>query len=274
MGENVITCPECGYPNDSKLTECENCGANLLIEEQPEADEPIQDEPKSQAPASGKSAQRRTPSGKQKQQPKSEGGKSSTYVRVEGGFITSRIHFWQGVLILLIPVLLTIWMTVAIVDTAPPPPAAAQQIAAPAEGSMPDIEALKQHVNNHPHDTVSVLRLSHALHDANRFREAIPYYKLYLTMVPENPDAIVDLGVCFYSLRQYDSAIVHMERAVSLVPNHQLGNFNLGVVNYSKGSVDEATKWFSRAIEINSGNTIAQNARSILDKIEKGEPIQ
>ena len=93
-------------------------------------------------------------------------------------------------------------------------------------------------------------------------------------MVPENPDAIVDLGVCFYSLRQYDSAIVHMERAVSLVPNHQLGNFNLGVVNYSKGSVDEATKWFSRAIEINSGNTIAQNARSILDKIEKGEPIQ
>jgi len=84
----------------------------------------------------------------------------------------------------------------------------AQQRTAPA--AMPqtprtNIAPLEQAAAANPKDAGSLLRLANGLQDNGAYARAIDAYEQYLAIKPDDPDARVDMGVCYFELGRLDS---------------------------------------------------------------------
>lgn len=147
-------------------------------------------------------------------------------------------------------------------------PAAAQQQA--PKVSLEQVNAARDAAQANPQDMQAQLRYANILHDAMMLDQAIAQYKLYLASEPDNPDARVDLGICYFEQKKFDEAIAEMERAVAGAPDHQLGNFNLGIVNANAGNKEKAMEWFRKARDIDPNSTYGRNAAAILTEMMAG----
>ena len=152
----------------------------------------------------------------------------------------------------------------------------------PAESAamLQEIDRLEKVVESHPSDDASMLQLANLLHDkALRDRRllfrAVDAYKRYLALSPENPDARVDLGICYFELARTDTmntlrfislAINEMETVHKANPKHQAAAFNLGIVNLSSGSMEKSNEWFKKALEIDHRSNLGQRAQSLLEQ--------
>lgn len=143
-----------------------------------------------------------------------------------------------------------------------------------------EIDRLQKVVDSNPADAASTLRLANLLHD-NGPRDpqsvvrAVETYKKYLVLNPNNPDARVDLGVCYFELGRGDStrsreyfrqATDEMGKAYAAHPTHQTAAFNLGIVNLFAGNLEAASKWFTRTVEIDASSTLGARAKQLLEQ--------
>jgi len=153
--------------------------------------------------------------------------------------------------------------------------------AAPASSMTPpapmllDIAPLQQAVDANPKDPDALLRLANALHDNRMFARSVEVYQKYLALVPGNPDARVDLGICYFEMGQQDSvqagkyfamAVQEMQAAIKTSPAHQPSAFNLAIVNLHMGNIEESNRWFKRAVELNKGSELGIRAQKILEQ--------
>jgi tetratricopeptide (TPR) repeat protein len=150
----------------------------------------------------------------------------------------------------------------------------------PPPVSIQEIERLQAEADARPSDAPALLRLANILHD-NAMRDsrfllrAIETYKKYLNLQPANPDARVDLGICYFELGRVDSinnrslfsqAIREMETAFRSSPTHQPAAFNLGIVNLNAGNLEESNKWMKKTVELNQQSELGQRAQRILEQ--------
>jgi LSD1 subclass zinc finger protein len=142
------------------------------------------------------------------------------------------------------------------------------------QGSV-DLAPLEQAVRDNPNDPTALLQLANGLHDAHQWNGAISTYREYLARVPANPDARVDLGICYFELGQQDparqgedfqKAIEEMETALKKSPKHQPAMFNLGVVNLQMGNLEASRQWFNRAVEVDSTSSLGQRAKQMVQE--------
>lgn len=130
--------------------------------------------------------------------------------------------------------------------------------------SLSEINALEETVANNPSDISSLLTLANLQQDSGLFEKAIINYKKYLDVNPSNPDARIDMGVCYFSLMDHENAIMEMERALEYNPTHQIGHLNLGVVNLNAGNIDVSKEWLNKAVEINPNSDAGKRAQDLL----------
>ncbi len=130
---------------------------------------------------------------------------------------------------------------------------------------LKEIKTLEESIAANPGNTEQLLKLAHLLNDSGFPEKAIERYKVYLSKKPNEPDVIVDMGVCYYVIGDNKTAIETMESAVKIDPDHQIGNFNLGIVNSAAGNHDEALKYWNKAIEINPNSSIGKKAKDLLE---------
>ncbi len=131
--------------------------------------------------------------------------------------------------------------------------------------NLSEINNLEQIVANNPADLSSLLTLANLQQDNGMFEKAIINYKKYLDVNPSDPDARIDMGVCYFSLSDHDSAIKEMEKALEFNPVHQIGHLNLGVVNLNAGNLDISKEWLRKAIEINPNSDAGKRAQDLLN---------
>lgn len=148
----------------------------------------------------------------------------------------------------------------------------------PLQTMMPtptDTAPFEQAVAANPSDPAPLLKLANVLHDNGSYDRAIETYKKYLTMKPADPDARVDLGICYYELGIRDSvnatgrftlAAKEMGMAFKKSPSHQPAAFNLGVVNLHLGNMEESTKWFRKAVELDKDSELGRRAQQMLSQ--------
>lgn len=139
--------------------------------------------------------------------------------------------------------------------------------AAQQQGAQPDLQRLnsaREAAEANPDNPDALLAYANALHDADMNDQAIVQYKRYLEFVPDNPDARVDLGICYFEKKDYAAAIAEMEIAVAKHPDHQLGNYNLGIVNLNAGNKDKAREWFEKARDLDPTSPHGINAAQLL----------
>jgi tetratricopeptide (TPR) repeat protein len=127
-----------------------------------------------------------------------------------------------------------------------------------------DIEQLRKIVDSDSTNTEAILRLANLLHDGKFMDQAIIYYKKYLAQNEKDPDARVDLGICYFERGDKDKAIAEMKKALTYAPKHQLAYFNLGIVSLGSGNLEEATSWFNKCIEAAPGTETARRARELI----------
>ncbi len=253
------TCAACGHVNRHEDAFCESCGAKL-------AGRTFELSPPS--------LQHKQPSHKKRAQTISAPGKLQPW------------HYAVGV------ILAGVAGTFIYLETqrAHPPAATLQQpmqfpagqspTTPPSKEILNAIERLQRTVREHPNDIGSKLLLANALHDAGMrdakyLPQAIDAYKVFLKEKPDDPNARVDLGICYFELGRLDSvrsrgffsqAIGEMERAVKMDPNHQPGTFNLGIVQLYSGNLRESNKWFQKAVALNPDSELGKRAKAILEQ--------
>lgn len=135
------------------------------------------------------------------------------------------------------------------------------------QGTQPDLQRLnsaRDAAEANPDNPDALLAYANALHDAGMNDQAIAQYKRYLGFVPDNPDARVDLGICYFEKKDFATAIAEMEIAVAKHPDHQLGNYNLGIVNLNAGNKDKAREWFEKARDLDPTSPHGVNATQLL----------
>jgi cytochrome c-type biogenesis protein CcmH/NrfG len=253
-GSATVQCGVCGYQNPAGGAYCEGCGAKLpgatVREEKRPGKEPQRPRKLQKGPA-GKKA----PTGDRR--------------RVEPWQIVSGIAVLGLIGFLVYMQVFRQQFSAATFD-APP---ASMVTAAPKV--FRDVAPLQKAVDDNPRNPAAWLQLANALHDNGMYLRAIEAYKKYLAIVPGNPDARVDLGICYYLQAQADSvnggeefnlALQEMETALKSHPDHQPSAFNLGIVNLYLGNLTESNKWFKRAVEINKSTDLGVRAQKILDE--------
>ncbi len=249
VGQSLRRCRVCGHDNPSTQDICESCGAKLAVAGTGAARNRIVDR-------KAKKGQR----------------------RIVAHHGREPWQYFAGVVIV---GLLGFFIFTELNREAPSAPAPGQdESPAVVAARTQEIEQLQKVVEANPGDATSTLHLANLLHDdgsrnPQSIVRAVEIYKQYLAMNPDNPDARVDLGVCYFELGRRDtarsqeyfaSAAKEMETAYQAHPTHQAAAFNLGIVNLHAGDLGAASKWFKRAVEINPSSTLGVRAKQLLDE--------
>lgn len=132
-------------------------------------------------------------------------------------------------------------------------------------GALQEITNLQKVLIDNPEDYKSRLALAHLLNDNGFLQKAIEHYTVYLEKYPDEPDVLVDCGVCFYENGESEKAIKFMQKAITINPNHQIAHFNIGIVKFSMENKSEAIDWWKKTIEINPNTAIAKKANELIN---------
>jgi len=193
--------------------------------------------------------------------------------------VRRRVEPWQVISFIAVGALVVflVWTELSREHVAPATTVAkpSMPLESPLAAARVDIAPLENAARANPKDADAVLRLANALHDNGMLPRAIEHYKIYLSMHPENPDARVDLGICYDQMGMIDSlrsdqfyglAINEMETALKGNPSHQPAAFNLGIVNLHRGSLEESNKWMKKAVAMNKNSDLGMRAQQILQQ--------
>lgn len=272
MAEQKFTCPSCGSALPAGAEICDICGEDLhaaAMHEQSAA----RPEPTSSSEAATAAAQEENARSGKKASAGGTRRKAKTGGRVKPRRVQETVLFTtpQWIAISVSCFVLGAVLTATLLpsggqhagDASAPGQSQAQQ---QPQIDLERLESMRAYIENHPDDLKAQLQYANELHDAKLLDQAIAQYKNFLEKQPENPDARVDLGICYFELQQYDAAIREMERAVRDAPMHQLGHYNLGIVNLNAGNLETARAWFEKARDIDPSSAYGIDAEQILQQ--------
>jgi cytochrome c-type biogenesis protein CcmH/NrfG len=150
--------------------------------------------------------------------------------------------------------------------TVPVQPAQMSQPAGANMEAMNHLRELEQQVSANPSDTKLRLHLANFAHDNRFYDKAIEQYRKYLESEPRDPDALVDLGICYNDVGNLDEAKIWMKKALENSPKHVLAHFNLGIVHLKAGEVEQANEWFRKTVQLDPNSEVGKRAQSLLEQ--------
>ncbi len=243
-----IACEVCGERNPRGAKICGSCGARLP----------------------GAVTRRAETKSGRKQRKKQDSGASRD--RAQSG---RRLEPWQIVSAIAVLVLVAYFVSSEVSrDRAGVESRLPQGGAAPGMSS-PDVAPFEQAVEENPGDPQALLKLANVLQDSRDFPRAIEFYKKYLEIDADNPDARVDLGICYFELARadtihggafYEAAIQEMETVFKQHPTHQHAAFNLGIVHLAFGDLKQSSRWFRQAVEVDASSDLGVRAKHLLEQ--------
>src|SRR6267154_105282 len=135
----------------------------------------------------------------------------------------------------------------------PAPAAPPQQAAAnaPAGGGSTraavldetQVNALKAVAERDPKNATPRAQIANLYFDAEKFDDAIKWYREALALAPNDVDVSTDLGVCYYYTNQPDKALEQFAKSLKLQPNHAKTLLNVGIVRaFGKQDLAGATE--------------------------------
>lgn len=235
-----IVCSLCGQRNSANLSSCTACGAALTHSSQ---------EP-------GKTGQSKG---------KGSGVRPARGVSSPLGFLQS----WK----LTVTLAAALVVTVILLTRSGGEKSADASLSPQAAVAIREIEALQKTVADNPDDAQAELRLANLYHDSKMYSKAVVMYDRYLQLHPTDPDARVDMGICYFEMSftdtaqsgQYlETAMQEIKKALGYQPKHQLACFNLGIISFHTGDTEQAYSWLRRCVEIDSTTEVGRRARQFL----------
>jgi tetratricopeptide (TPR) repeat protein len=117
----------------------------------------------------------------------------------------------------------------------PAGPPAPSQIPSGASGGgaapmMAELQRLQQHVREHPDDGAAWTRIANLYHDAGMYPQAVGFYEKAVSLLPNDPNVLTDLGVCYRGAGDPQKALDAFTRAEKADPKHWQSLYNQVVV--------------------------------------------
>ena len=135
------------------------------------------------------------------------------------------------------------------------------------------IYLLRRAVSLQPDNPNAIYNLGNILKACEQWDEAISCYERTLSLKFENPSAMNNLGICLMKVERYEQSVIVLKHAVSLQPGFAGAWLNLGNAFKEQKKLDESITSLRKAIECNPNFADAYfNLANVLN--EKGEVEQ
>lgn len=152
-----------------------------------------------------------------------------------------------------------------------PPAGAPQAAAAPFDEAQ--AAALRAIADKDPANAQSRVQLGNMYFDAERYQDAIQWYKAALKLNPGDVSVSTDLGVCFYYTNQPDRAVRQMEESLRIDPRHTKTLLNLGIVKaFGKQDLAGAAAAWEEVVRVAPGSQEAAAAQRSLANLQAAHP--
>lgn len=166
---------------------------------------------------------------------------------------------------------------VAPVAATAPAPAAAAASAPPAQAPPPlnesDVARYRKMAEDQPSSAVPRVALANLYFDAERYSDAVKWYKEAMKLDAANADVSTDLGVSYYYLNQPDLALQQFAHSLSINPKHTKTMLNMGIVRaFGKQDLDGASRAWQQVVAIAPQSPEGQAAKRALDAIRTAHP--
>jgi eukaryotic-like serine/threonine-protein kinase len=122
--------------------------------------------------------------------------------------------------------------------------------------AVPLLSAAQAHF---PQDFWLNFEMGYALDRAQRWDEALSYYRAALALRPEAAVVHHNLGVVLNRKGRLDDAISHFQESIRLYPKFALAQQNLGYALWAKGRLDEAISHYQESIRLDPMASAAHN---------------
>jgi protein O-GlcNAc transferase len=109
---------------------------------------------------------------------------------------------------------------------------------------------LRSPARTRPGEAEALLRQGMERHWRGDLRGAADAFQRAVGLVPDWPDAHLQLGATYYDAREYDLARRELERGVALAPDEAVGWGQLGKLNLTTGRLEDAEKALQRAVQL------------------------
>jgi tetratricopeptide (TPR) repeat protein len=110
-----------------------------------------------------------------------------------------------------------------------------------------------------PNDFWLNFLLATTLGEAERWDEALGYFRVALALRPEAGAVHNNFGVVLRATGRLDEAIAHFQYALRLDPEDAYAHNNLGLIHFAKGRLDEAIAEYEHAIRLEPSLAMAHS---------------
>jgi cytochrome c-type biogenesis protein CcmH/NrfG len=120
---------------------------------------------------------------------------------------------------------------------------------------------LLEHVQNHPDDRESLVKLGNSFYDMGRFDAAIEWYEKAVTLDPSDVDVMTDLGTSYLYTGNREAALDRFRKSLEVDENHPQTLQNIGVAYFSAGEYKDAVGVWERLIDVHPDYIRAEEIR-------------
>ena len=118
-------------------------------------------------------------------------------------------------------------------------------------------------------DVQSRILLAGMYFDSHSFEQAIPWYEEVVRLMPEDVQAITNLGISYYYVGLPERAVEQLERSLEIEPGHAQTLVSLGVVKaFGLEDLDGASAAWQRVLEVAPDGPEAEAAREALSRLQ------
>jgi tetratricopeptide (TPR) repeat protein len=159
-------------------------------------------------------------------------------------------------------------------DVVPRPAGAAAAAPAP-RGAAPakpaanpdEVKALESLAARQPGDVAVRVELGNLHMDAERWDEAIRWYREALALDPNRPDVATDLGACLVSAGSPAEALAEFEKVLRAVPDYKNALYNKGIALQQLGRGAEAAAAWEELLKRHPGDPQLSPLRARIEQI-------
>ncbi|MFB3853208.1 MAG: tetratricopeptide repeat protein [Vicinamibacterales bacterium] len=152
-------------------------------------------------------------------------------------------------------------------------PAPASQAPQPKPVDEARVETLRAAAERDSRNARVRVELGNMYFDAERYEDAITWYKQALAIEPKDADVSTDLGVSYYYLDRPDEALAQFDRSLEIDPGHAKTILNQGIVRaFGKQDLNGAVESWQRLIAMSPDSPEGQAAKRALDSLASAHP--
>ena len=150
------------------------------------------------------------------------------------------------------------------VAAAPAPRAAASAKPAP---NPDEVKALESLAARQPGDVAVRVELGNLHMDAERWDEAIRWYREALILDPARRDTMLDLGTCLLRVGRPGEGLVEFEKMLQMDPGHRNALYNKGIALLQMGRGSEAAVAWEELLRRHPDDPQIQGLRARIEQI-------